>query len=150
MVFITVQYLVGKTWNRYSSFDNMHAFILCDLHVGLKMALDARKIGVFMGQAVRNFTYSDITFLVRYSANTDIFLNQLIQFYSNNETNLHHLTIHTVGRCCPTKWRSYCDLRPQICDVISLYVLNFRRIHTGTVCPTTSRQPIRCRLSGSN
>jgi len=27
----------------------------------------------------------------------DIFLNQLIQFYSNNATNLHHL-LHTVRR----------------------------------------------------
>ena len=28
----------------------------------------------------------------------DIFLNQLIQFYSNNVTNLHRLTSHTVRR----------------------------------------------------
>jgi len=31
----------------------------------------------------------------------DIFLNQLIQFYSNNATNLHHLTSHSTP-CCPT------------------------------------------------
>ena len=35
------------------------------------------------------------TFLVN-SDNTDIFLNQLIQFYSNNATNLHHLTTHST------------------------------------------------------
>jgi len=28
----------------------------------------------------------------------DIFLNQLIQFYSNNVTNLHHLTTHSTRR----------------------------------------------------
>jgi len=27
----------------------------------------------------------------------DIFLNQLIQFYSNNSTNLHHLTTHRAN-----------------------------------------------------
>jgi len=43
--------------------------------------------------------YSEITFLVRHSDNTDIFLNQLIQFYSNNATDLRHLTIRTVRRC---------------------------------------------------
>jgi len=26
----------------------------------------------------------------------DIFLNQLIQFYSNNATNFHHLTTHSM------------------------------------------------------
>jgi len=31
----------------------------------------------------------------------DIFLNQLIQFYSTNATNLHHLTSHSTI-CCPT------------------------------------------------
>jgi len=31
----------------------------------------------------------------------DIFLNQLIQFYSNNATNLHHLTSH-IAPCCRT------------------------------------------------
>jgi len=39
----------------------------------------------------------------------DIFLNQLIQFYSNNATNLHHLTTHS--RTCSTKGRSHCDHR---------------------------------------
>jgi len=37
----------------------------------------------------------------------DIFLNQLIQFYSNNATTLHHLTTHSTT-CWPTKWRSHC------------------------------------------
>jgi len=40
----------------------------------------------------------------------DIFLNQLIQFYSNNATNLHHLTTHSMT-CWPTKWQSHCDHR---------------------------------------
>ena len=40
-------------------------------------------------QALRSVCYCDITFLVRYSDNTDIFLNHFIQFYSNNATNLH-------------------------------------------------------------
>jgi len=35
----------------------------------------------------------------------DVFLNQLIQFYSNNAINLHHLTSNTMP-CCPTTWRS--------------------------------------------
>jgi len=38
----------------------------------------------------------------------DIFLYQLIQFYSNNATNLDHLTTHSTS-CCRMKWRSYCD-----------------------------------------
>jgi len=36
----------------------------------------------------------------------DIFLNQLIQFYSDNGTNLHHLPSHSTP-CCLTAWRSY-------------------------------------------
>jgi len=31
----------------------------------------------------------------------DIFLNQLIQFHSNNTTNLHHLTSHSIRRVAP-------------------------------------------------
>jgi len=38
-----------------------------------------------------------------------IFSNQLLQFYSNNATNLRHLTTHNRRTCWPTKWRSYCD-----------------------------------------
>jgi len=40
----------------------------------------------------------------------DIFLNHLIQFDSNNATNLHHLTTHSTT-CWSTKWRSHCDHR---------------------------------------
>jgi len=46
-------------------------------------------------------------------------LNQLIQFYSNNATNLHHLSIHSTT-VLPHKMAIV--LRPQICDVISPYV----------------------------
>jgi len=35
------------------------------------------------------------------SDNTGIFLDQPIEFYWNNATNLHHLTIHSTT-CCPT------------------------------------------------
>jgi len=35
----------------------------------------------------------------------DIFLNQLIQFYSNNTTNLYHITSHRTP-FCPTTERS--------------------------------------------
>jgi len=51
----------------------------------------------FVGQALRNVCYSDISkrhFLNKIA--TDIFLNQLIQFYSNNATDLHHLTTHST------------------------------------------------------
>ena len=41
---------------------------------------------------------------------TNIFLNQMIEFRSNNSTNLHHLTTHST-MVLPTKWRSYCDHR---------------------------------------
>ena len=51
-------------------------------------------------------------------ANTDIFLNQLIQFYSNNATNLYQLSTHSTTVMAIV-------LRPQICDVISPYVLGF-------------------------
>ena len=44
------------------------------------------------------------------SDSTNIFLNQLIQFYSNNAINLHQLTTHSTT-CSPTKWRSHCDHR---------------------------------------
>jgi len=56
-------------------------------------------------------TSVDLTFLIRYNRDsTGIFLNQLTTFYSNNATNLHHLTTHSTTRW-PTKWRSYCDHR---------------------------------------
>ena len=60
-------------------------------------------------------SYSDITFLEG-SANTDIVLNQVIQFYSNYATKLHQLTTHSTT-VLPHKMAIV--LRPQICDVIS-------------------------------
>jgi len=49
----------------------------------------------------------------------DIFLSQLIQFYSNKPTNLHHLTTNSM-MVLPHKMAIV--LRPQICDVTSPYV----------------------------
>jgi len=49
----------------------------------------------------------------------DIFLNQLIQFYSNNATDLHHLTMHSMT---VLTYKMAIILRPQICDVISPYL----------------------------
>jgi len=40
----------------------------------------------------------------------DIFLKELIQFYSNNATNLCQLTTHSTTPCL-TKWQSCCDHR---------------------------------------
>ena len=65
------------------------------------------------GKALRNVCCSDISrrhFLNNIAIVRTIFLNQLIQFYSNNATNLHHLTTHSTT-CWPTKWRSHCDHR---------------------------------------
>jgi len=42
--------------------------------------------------------------------NAKYFLNQLIQCYSNNATNIHHLTTHSTT-CWPTKWWSHFDHR---------------------------------------
>jgi len=47
------------------------------------------------GQAFKNLCYCDIIFFEG-QCNMDIFLNQPIQFYSNNVTNLHHLTPHST------------------------------------------------------
>jgi len=43
----------------------------------------------------------------------------LIQFYSNNATNLHHLTTHSTR---VLTYKMAIVLRPQICDVISPYL----------------------------
>jgi len=51
----------------------------------------------------------------------DTFLNQLIQFYSNNATNLRHLTTHSTTLLT---YKMAIVLRPQICDVISPYAYN--------------------------
>jgi len=53
-----------------------------------------------------------------YSDNTDIFLSQLIQFYSNSATNLHQLTTHSTT-VLPHEMEIV--LRPQISDVTSPY-----------------------------
>jgi len=53
----------------------------------------------FVGQALRNVCRSDISrrhFLNEIAMVPDIFLKQLIQFYSNNATNIHHLTTHSM------------------------------------------------------
>jgi len=55
----------------------------------------------------------------------DIFLKQLIQFYSSDATNLHHLTSHSTT-VLPHKMEIV--FRPQICNVTSPYVLD---THTG-------------------
>jgi len=49
----------------------------------------------------------------------DSFLNRLIQFYSNNATDIHHLTTHCTT-VLPHKMEIV--LRPEICDVTSPYV----------------------------
>ena len=71
----------------------------------------------FVGQALRNVCYSvcysDVSrrhFLNKIAIVWTFFLNQLIQFYSNNATDLHHLTTHSTT-CWPTKWQSHCDHR---------------------------------------
>jgi len=53
-------------------------------------------------------------------------LNQLIQFYSNNATNLHHLTTRSTT-CWRTKWRSHCHHR----YVTSLHSMYISFVHTG-------------------
>jgi len=53
----------------------------------------------------------------------DIFLNQLIQFYSHNATNLHHFTTHSTT---VLTYKMAIVLRPQICDVISPYVYQMK------------------------
>ena len=77
----------------------------------------------FVGQALRNVCYSDVSrrHFLNNTAIAHIFLNQLIQFYSNNATNFHHLTTHSTT-CWPTKWRSHCDHR---------YVTSLRPMHCG-------------------
>ena len=49
----------------------------------------------------------------------DIFLDKLIQFYSNNAINLHHLTTHSTT---VLTYKMAIVLRPQVCDVISPYI----------------------------
>jgi len=50
-----------------------------------------------VGQALRNVCYCDIAILVKWlSDHMDMFLQQLMQFYLNNVTNLPHLTSHSL------------------------------------------------------
>jgi len=66
---------------------------------------------LFVGQALRNVCCSDVRchFLNKIA---DIFLNQLINFYSNNATNLHHLTTRTQYEVLTYKMAI--ALRPQL------------------------------------
>jgi len=52
-----------------------------------------------VGQVLQNVCYCNNTFSMIV---TGIFLNQLIQFYSNNATNLRHVTSVHSTPCCPT------------------------------------------------
>jgi len=73
-----------------------------------------------VGQALRNVCHSDVSrrdFLN--SDSTDIVLNQLIQFYSNNATNLHHLTTHSTN---VLTYKMAIAMQPQICDLTSHYL----------------------------
>jgi len=56
----------------------------------------------------------------------DIFLNQLIQFYSNNATNLRHLTTHSTT---VLTYKMAIVLRQQMYDVISPYVYKLRTFY---------------------
>jgi len=100
----------------------------------------------FVGQALLNVSYSGITFFALFCFSCKsrfskialirtVFLNQLIQFYSNNATKLHHLTTHSTT-VLPHKMAIV--LRPQMCDVISPYVYGIRRIfrsdHVSKAC----------------
>jgi len=52
----------------------------------------------------------------------------MIEFYSNNATNLHHLTTHSTT-CCPTKWRSCCDHRA-VTSLHPMYGCNYEIIRS--------------------
>jgi len=64
--------------------------------------------------------YCYITCLVKDGDNTDIFLNQLIELYSSNATNLHHITSHST-RCVAPQHRDRI-VNTDYCDVTSSYV----------------------------
>ena len=46
--------------------------------------------------------------------------------------------------------RTVCGFRRSNCQPSAVERFQSQQLSFGTVCPTTSRQPIRCRLSGSN
>ena len=78
-----------------------------------------------MGQALRNVCYCESLsyFLLSYdSDNTDMFLNELIQFYSNNATNLHHFTSHSTRTVRHVAHNSDRTVTTGYCDVTSPYV----------------------------
>jgi len=65
------------------------------------------------------YKYSSFPFLYD-GDNTDMFLNQLDQFYSNNATNLHHLTSHSrLRRVAPQHGDR--NMTTDYCDVTSPY-----------------------------
>jgi len=61
---------------------------------------------------------------------TDIFLNQLIQFYPNNAINLHHLTTHSTTVLTYQPYKIAIVLWPQICDIISPYLCRLMTLKT--------------------
>jgi len=64
----------------------------------------------------------------------DIFLNHLIQFYLNNAINLHHLTTHSTT---VLTYKMAIVLQPQICDVISPYLLAGWSLPKCPICVTS-------------
>jgi len=64
------------------------------------------------------------------------FLNQLIQFYLNNETNLHHLTLHVVYVTLPHNiemvillWRHFTLLYVEARQrVLNMFRINFKNL----------------------
>jgi len=64
----------------------------------------------------------------------DIFLNQLIQLYSNNATNLHHLISHNTPRC-PTTQRIV--MWPQT-TVTSLHLIQYSHACCVVVAATST------------
>jgi len=83
----------------------------------------------FVGQALRN-RYSDVSrrHFLNKIAIVRTFLKQ-IQFYSNNATDLHHLTTHSTT-CWPTKWWSHCDHR---------YMTSLHPMYTGVPCSNAAK-----------
>ena len=93
-----------------------------------------------MEQALRNvYCYSDVSrrhFLNKIAIVRTFFLNQLIQFYSNNATNLHHLTTDSTT-CWPTKCRSHCDHR-YVTSLCPMYKTNNLHVVSCPLAPYPS------------
>jgi len=67
----------------------------------------------FVRQGLRNVCYFDVSrrhFLNKIVIVKNFLKPTIIQIYSNNATNLHHLTTHSMTCWC-TKWRLHCDHR---------------------------------------